>query len=343
MDAQDTTASEIAAQAVDLERRLTTNGGGNRYRLGVALNTLALALSLEGLTEEAVRASRDSVEVLQAAADATGTERDRAALAQALQNLGSHLANRGEFDDAITLTERALTTMNALVTVDATWRPALLETLSDLGVRYIQAGQTELALSTAAQAVQGYQQMTMQTPAEATNYAGALTNYASILTALGRSEAALDPARIAVDILRDFAEREEATRPALALMLDNYANALNQTGRHSEALDASEQALDYYRAARDSNPSLDNDVARVLSNHCQRLAAAGRFTDAATGGVEAIALFEQLSVHDPRNEVHAAFTRSVLRCISWPVETRPREYVWLCKLLCRASSYLREA
>ncbi len=185
MDAQDTTASSVAAQAVELEQRFRQIGGDNRYRLGIARNTLALALSMEGRIDEAVQASRDAVDILEAAVNETGTERDRAALAQALQNLGSHLAERGEFDDAVTVTERARAIMDDLVAGDDTWRPALLETLSDLGVRYSQIGQAELALTTAAEAVSGYRAMTSLTPAEAVNYAGALTNYANISDSIG--------------------------------------------------------------------------------------------------------------------------------------------------------------
>ncbi len=184
MDAQDTTASTVAAQAVELEQRFRQMGGDNRYRLGIARNTLALALSMEGRIDEAVQASRDAVGILEAAVNETGTERDRAALAQALQNLGSHLAERGEFDDGLTVTERARAIMDDLVAGDDTWRSALLETLSDLGVRYSQIGQTELALTNTAQALSGYREMPSLTPAEAVNYAGALTNYANILTAL---------------------------------------------------------------------------------------------------------------------------------------------------------------
>lgn len=312
MDAQDTTATEVAAQAVRLEQSFMREGGDNRYRLGVAHNTLALALKMEGRVNDAIQASRDAVEVLQAAVNITATERDRAALAQALQNLGSHLAERGEFDEAVTLTERARDMMDVLAIQDDTWKPALLETLSDLGVRYIQAGQTEQAVLTSVQAVQGYQNMTSMTASEATNYAGALTNYASILTAVGRSDAAMEPASTAVKILRTAADGEEAKRPALALMLDNYANSLTLTGHYTEAIEASEQALGYYRAAREQNPNLDNDVARVLSNHSQRLAAAGRFSEAIVRDAEAIALFEQLTVSDSRNAVYVATTRSVM-------------------------------
>ena len=157
MDAQDTTASGVAAQAVELEQRFLQLGGDNRYRLGIARNTLALALSMEGRIDEAVQASRDAVETLQAAVNETGTERDRAALAQALQNLGSHLAEQGELDDAVTVTEHARAIMDDLVASDDTWRPALLETLSDLGARYSEIGQAERGLATTAEAVSGYQ------------------------------------------------------------------------------------------------------------------------------------------------------------------------------------------
>ncbi|BBX47688.1 hypothetical protein GCM10009641_18860 [Mycobacterium cookii] len=310
MDAQDREASSVAAQAVELEEQFLQIGGDNRYRLGVARNVLALALSLEGRLDEAVQASRGAVEAIQLSVNATGTQRDRAALAQALQNLGSHLADRGDVVEALTVTEQARGIMYELVTIDDMWRPAMLETLSDLGARYSQVGQGDRALTTTAEAVSGYQAMTSLTAAETVNYAGALTNYANMLLASGRAEAAMSPARAAVDMMRNVADREEAMRPALALMLDNYANTLTVTGHHSEALQASEQALSYYRAARDDNPSLDNDVARVLSNYCQRLAAAGRFPGAAAAGAEAINLYEQLSTGNPRNDVYAATTRA---------------------------------
>jgi tetratricopeptide (TPR) repeat protein len=312
MDAQDTRASEVAAQVVALEQRFIDEGGDNRYRLGVASNTLALALSMEGRIEEAVDASRNAVNILRSAVESTATERDRAGLAQALQNLGSHLADHGELEEAVTVTEEARVVMDDLVAVDDRWRPALLETLSDLGVRYIQVGRSQNAFVTAGEAVAGYQTMTTLTPAEVVNYAGALTNYATILAELDRGEAAIDPARVAVDVLRDLAEREESKRPALALMLENYAIALTHSGHHTEALEASFEALSYYRAARDDNPSLDNDVARVLSNYCQRLAASGQFLQASVAGAEAIRLFDQLSAGNPRHEVHAAITRSVV-------------------------------
>ncbi len=311
IDAQDTSASAVATQAVTLEQRFLLYGGDNRYRVGIARNTLALALSMEGRVEEALQASRDAVDILQAAVNETGTERDRAALAQALQNLGSHLADRGLFDEAVAVTEEARTIMDDLVAGDASWRPALLETLSDLGVRYLSIGDGDGAMAATIEAIDGYRAMASLTPAEAVNYAGALTNYASILIAADRGEAALDPAGAAVEIMRQVADREVAKRTALALMLDNYANPLSLTGRHSEALEVSEQALQYYRAARDDNPSLDNDVARVLLNYCQRLAASGQFVQAAAIADEAITLFEQLSTSNAHNQVDAVTTRAL--------------------------------
>jgi tetratricopeptide (TPR) repeat protein len=309
MEAQDPSASSVAAQAVELEEQFAQIGGDNRYRLGIARNTLALALSLEGRIDEAVQASRGAVDALQGAANATETQRDQAALAQALQNLGSHLAEHGDGVDALTVTEQARDIMDGLVAIDDTWRPALLETLSDLGARYSELAQGDRALATTAEAIAGYQSMPSLSAAETVNYAGALTNYASILVASGRAEAAISPASAAVQMIRDVADRENTKRPALALMLENYANTLTLTGHHSEGLQASEDALDYYRSARGNNPGLDGDIARVLSNYCQRLAAAGRFADAVAAGAEAINIYERLSTADPRNAVHAATTR----------------------------------
>ncbi|MGQ9411148.1 caspase family protein [Mycolicibacterium gilvum] len=306
MDAQDVTAATVAAQAVELEEQFAQMGGDNRYRLGVARNTLALALSMQGRISEAVQASRDAVDALQGAANATGTEPVRAALAQALQNLGSHLADRGDVADALTVTEQARAIMDELVAIDDTWRPALLETLSDLGARYSQDGQGDRALATTAEAIAGYRSMSQPSAAEMVNYAGALTNYANILVGSGRAEAAIDPARAAVEMMRDVADREPSKRPAFALMLENYANTLTLTGHHSEGLEASEQALQYFRAARENNPGLDADIGRVLSNYCQRLAAVGRFPEAVAAGYEAISIYERLSTADPQNAVHVA-------------------------------------
>lgn len=312
MDAQDAAASGVAAQAVDLEERFQPLGTDNRYRLGIARNTLALSLSMEGRIAEAVEKSRGAVEVLQAAVNDTGTERDRAALAQALQNLGSHLAGHGDLSEAVTVTERARDIMEALVASDTTWVPGLLETLSDLGARYSQIGRAEEAVATASRAVDGYRAIRPLSSGQTVNYAGALTNKANVLIIVDRAEAATGPAREAVEIMRGLADREEAKRPALAQMLDNYANALSLTGRHGEALEASAQALQYFRAARGGNAGLDNDVARALQNHCQRLAATAQFASAVEAGTEAISLFERLSADEPRNQVYAVTTRALV-------------------------------
>jgi tetratricopeptide (TPR) repeat protein len=309
MEAQDPSASSVATQAVELEQQFHQISGDNRYRLGIARNTLALALSMEGRIDEAVQASRDAVDALQLAANATGTQRDQAALAQALQNLGSHLAEHGDSVNALAVTEQARDIMNDLVAINDTWRPALLETLSDLGARYSELGEGDRALATTAEAIGGYQSMPSLSAAETVNYAGALTNYANILVASGRAEAAISPAGAAVEMIRDVADRENSKRPALALMLENYANTLTLTGHHSEGLQASEDALAYYRTARGNNPGLDGDIARVLSNYCQRLAAVGRFSEAAAAGDEAINIYERLSTADPRSSVHAATIR----------------------------------
>lgn len=305
MDAQDSTASTVAQQVVDLEKSCQQQGADNRYRLGIAQNTLALALSMEGRIADAVQASRHATETLQVAVNDAGTESDRAALAQSLQNLGSHLAENGAFVEAVAVTERARDIMETLAAANPTWVLGLLETLSDLGARYSQIGYVDLAVGTAARAADGYRAPDSLTAKQMANHAGALTNYANVLIVVDRAEAALLPARQAVDIMQGLADNDEANKPALAQMLDNYANALSLTGHHSEALEASTRALQHYQIARGGNLGLDNDVARVLFNHCQRLAACGRPAEAAEAGTKAIALFEQLAAGAPHNHAEA--------------------------------------
>jgi tetratricopeptide (TPR) repeat protein len=312
MDAQDPLgAVDAALRAVALEEEFLRLGAENRYRLGIARNTLALAYSMAGRRQDAIEASRNAVEVLESAASVTSRPQEQAALAQALQNLGSHLADTGETGEALSTTIRARDIAQELVQADTQYQASLSEALNDLAVRYRQSGESGLALETATAAVNGFRgQGQIRTATGNARYAGSLTNFANLLMDLGRAEAAVAPAREAVTVMRGLADRQAAWRPSLALTLDNFANALTHNGFHDDARAASEEALALYRAARISNPGLDADIARVLLNYSQRLFHAGRSRDAAAAGVEAIHLIEQLAAEDPRMNAEAAIARS---------------------------------
>ena len=158
MDAQEPAgAIDAASRAVALEEEFLRFGAGSRYRLGIALNTLALSYSLAGRHHDAIETSRRAVEVLEAAADPAGRPQDRAALAQAMQNLGTHLVEEGAVEEALATTVRARDISQELADTDPQYEQSLSEALNDLALRYSQTGDPDLAVRTAAAAVERFQ------------------------------------------------------------------------------------------------------------------------------------------------------------------------------------------
>lgn len=292
------TAITAARQAVELEEKSKRVGANNGHRLGAAHNTLSLAYNLARRHSEAVAASRDAVRALENSV----SERDNALLAQALQNLGSRLADVGKCDEALNVTERSRRIARELTQVNPIWREVPLGVLGDLAVRHEQCGYQEQALALMATVVEEYSAVSLPTAHQAIDRARALSNYSHMLQQQDRSTAALKPAYEAVQIMEELAAREKAHQPALALTLNNYANALTKAGHHTLAMQATENALWYYRQAWQTNLGLNVELAKILCNYSHRLAAAARFTDAINAASEAITVLQPTAADDPQKQ-----------------------------------------
>lgn len=285
-DAFDPEAVPAAQRAVGLWRQLVARGVGGVNKLGAALNSLSVAYSVSGQSQEALQASKEAVEILRT----VRTDHDRAALARALQNLGNRLAEIGFGEEAVQASEEACRLWQELAKRDQIWRAEWQGARSALAVCYVAAGRTSDARVVAEDLLRSYEGLSAPTLTQSVEHARVSVNYAHMLLEDGIAGDAIEPAKDAVTIMEKVVAADGAYKLSLALVLNTYANAMARLGHASEALQATERALSYYRYAREGNPGLDARTAGVLLNHASHLADVHRLADAIAAAEEAVAI-----------------------------------------------------
>ncbi|WP_078344765.1 tetratricopeptide repeat protein [Mycobacteroides chelonae] len=284
IDAHEPQAVPVAQQAVEIWRQIVGSAESSRYRLGDALNVLSTAYSITGQPGEAVQASRRAVQLLQA----SRTDRDRAALGRALQNLGNRLGEAGALDEAVTASENSCQVWQELVDRDQIWMPELQGARSALAVAYGSVGRLEDARLIAEDLLSSYRELNSPTIADSINHARLLANFAHLLLLDGFADEARQHVTEAVSIMEMVVAEDNAHERGLAVVLNTYANTMGRLGYQRESLVAAERAVSHYRRARVDNPSLDASTAGMLLNYSSRLGDARKFSEAIAVAREAV-------------------------------------------------------
>jgi tetratricopeptide (TPR) repeat protein len=196
----------------------------------------------------------------------------------------------------------AVLTAHIVGTLPTTTSPATRgRYLNNLGVRLAAAGNKQIALAPAREAVDHYRVLADTDPAVyLPNLAKSLTNVGNRLAEVGDTEAALEAAREAVTICRDLVETDsDAYLPNLATSLNNVGNRLAAAGDRQAALEAVREAVTIRRALAETDPAHMPQLARSLNNLGLRLAEAGDKQAALVPAHEAVDRYRILAKADP--------------------------------------------
>ncbi|MCX4099235.1 tetratricopeptide repeat protein [Nocardia sp. alder85J] len=214
------------------------------------------------------------------------------------------LANAGRQDEALTVTQDAVTVYRRLATANpASHEPDLAMSLNNLGIRLSEVGRREDALAPAEEAVAVYRRLAAANPAaHEPDLATSLNNLGAWLSGVGRREDALVPAEEAVAVYRRLAAANPAAHePSLAAALSNLGAWLSGVGRREDALVPAEEAVAVYRRLATANPAAyEPDLAWSLWVYASVCSGLGEHLVAAhTAAQEAVSKYRQLYTRYP--------------------------------------------
>ncbi len=259
---------------------------GDRFPDVTAVWMRPIAVAVTGLAVDGMRQ--------RAAADPAA----KAGLARQLSNHAARLAGAGRRDEALVVSEEAVTRYRELAAASqATHLPDLAAALSNHAASLVGAGRRDEALAVSDEAVTLRRQLADTSAAYVPDLAMSLSNHAASLAGAGRRDEALAVSEEAVTLRRQLAAANRAAYlPGLASSLSNHANRLAEAGRRDEALAISDEAVTLRRElAAASRAFYLPDLAASLSNHANRLAGAGRRDEALAVSDEAVTLRRQLA------------------------------------------------
>ncbi|MFM9700677.1 tetratricopeptide repeat protein [Streptomyces europaeiscabiei] len=196
----------------------------------------------------------------------------------------------------------------------AACEPDLARSLSNLGIRLVEAGRRGEALTPTEQAVVIWRRLAKADPAAyEPDLARSLSNLGIYLAEAGRRGEALTIAEQAVKIWRRLAaDNPAAYGPDLARSLSNLGIRLAETGRRGEALTTEQQVVEIWRRLAKADPATyEPDLATSLSNLGIYLAKAGRRGEALTPTEQAVKIWRRLAADNP-----AAYETDLARSLS---------------------------
>ncbi|WP_410821031.1 tetratricopeptide repeat protein [Micromonospora sp. 050-3] len=205
----------------------------------------------------------------------------------------------GYRQEAMELTEEAVTIYRQLVVTSPAFLPDLAGALNNLGIRYSEVGRRSDAIAPTEEAVAAYRGVAATNPAFLPDLAGALNNLGIRYNGVGRRSDAIAPTEEAVTVYQGVAATNPAFLPDLAGALNNLGIRYNGVGRRSDAIAPTEEAVAAYRGVAATNPAFLPDLAGVLNNLGICYSGVGRRPDAIAPTEEAVTLRRELVATNP--------------------------------------------
>jgi tetratricopeptide (TPR) repeat protein len=292
---------EVQRRVVALARELDLEEHKNATLLATALIQYSRLLDELGRREEALKASAESVELLERMVDASADARHY--LATALTGHANVLGRVGRRDEALKAASRALEIVRELAASQPeVFKSDLAVALNNYAIQLRDLGQRKEAAKVMEEALAVRRDLAEQCPEDfRPSLAGSLSNYAIMLGDLGQTKKAVSFDREAVEILRDLAAlRPDAFRLDFAMALNNYSNRLSGVGLHREALDAARESVEMLRPLAALRPdAFLPELALVLSNYSGELSELGFREDALAAVEESVSHYDALSATHP--------------------------------------------
>lgn len=295
------------SQAVEYFR--TEMAGGNRDLepdLGLALNTLAGALSQLGFNEDGLESAAESVALLRQRYSASPELRTY--LATSLMTYGNLLGNLAQPAESVAAIEEAVAFQLAEVREsdeeDLTDRLSRYAAgLDNLSIAFAAAGELSQALVTVSKAVQIYRYLDGVSSDEfRVDLIRGLVNLCAAHSHLGQPDEGHQVADEAVHLARELVQRHgDVHLRRLADTLNNDAVVLRALGQNQQARERMVEAVTIYRKLTTALPgAVLAELADALHNLARSCVALQRLTEARDACDEAIDIYRKLA--DPRPE-----------------------------------------
>ncbi|MFF3826166.1 ATP-binding protein [Streptomyces griseus] len=228
-------------------------------------------------------------------------------LVKALSNEGVRLSEVGRLDEALAVSERALTHYRDIVDRGGMGvRPDLVSVVNNHAVRLAEAGRLREALEVSDEGVRLSRELNRDGDAYLPELAVALNNHAVRLAENDLQEQAIKASEEVLGHYRELVARSRSTYlPGLASALNNHALRFAENDDDEGALPLSEEALGHYRelVLRSRNTYLP-DLAMALNNHAVRLVENARPEEARPLTHQAVVLARELSESIPGAHLH---------------------------------------
>jgi len=197
----------------------------------------------------------------------------------------------GEWQQALALQQRVVAWMNANL---PTKHPLRAQGLSELGNRYLDAGQLASALVFSLEAVEILHQQAKPNPEQLSDLAKSLYNLGLVYGELGRHQEALAAEQEAVAIYRQLAHTDREYQGSLAASLSNMGKTYRDLNRFLESLASTQEAGEILRPLARDDPSNLRSLAISLNNLGQLYVLLGHPWDALVLMDEALAIYRKL-------------------------------------------------
>ena len=298
-------APKPAGEAVAVFRKLAADEPDRMVDLARALDSFAIFLSEAGGTEDALEPAREAVTlykrlVLDAPLLRKDLARAESQLAMCLANHGAKLERIGHYEEALKLTDEALTIFRGVATDDSA--DDLLKVgkvLVNLSVVLYSMGRKPEAFERASEAASILLGLSTEDTACSPDLAEALAFVGGKLSQMGHNEEALKLTAEAAVIYRRLAAENPSHLSDLAQALAFVGGTLSQMGRNEEALKFTAEAAVIYRRLAAENPSHLSDLAQALANLGGILALMHRYDRAVEPAAEALAILQTLTADEP--------------------------------------------
>ena len=180
-------------------------------------------------------------------------------------------------------------------------RPALADSLGDLGLRFIAAHRPDDALRASEEAVALCKEIAVADPDCLPQLAGALEQLALRYAAVGRRDDAMTAISKAALMFQELAKMSPALfRLDFAKVSHHLAVRLFDVGRREEAGHAAQWALVHWREAADADPRYEPDFARTLTKIGKLLGDFGLRAESVAVVEESITVLRRLAAANPR-------------------------------------------
>jgi glycosyltransferase involved in cell wall biosynthesis/tetratricopeptide (TPR) repeat protein len=280
----------------------------NRFDLVSRFHALSISQLMNGQEAEALAASQKALDLCLSTSSGVIDLNERGWIARVRGHHATLLSTFGRYDEAISMSEKALFLRRQLRASDPEcFEPDLATSLNNHANNLAGGGRHDEAFLLSQEALALKRELNERLPERfELGLATSLSNHAFRLADRGQHKEALLLSQDALDMMRKLAARlPERFEPDYASSLSNHASHLADRGWHEEALQLSQEALDLRRKLAERLPErFEPSLATSLRIQSIHLAAIGHWVAALSACGEAATRLRAFARYRPH--IHGA-------------------------------------